>query len=269
MPESTPDFGRLALGIQAGPRSWLKDLGAALEQMGIEELWANDTRRGSGLRTLAEVAGATTTLRLAVGVIALSDHRPDEIVRQVAELGLAGPRLALGVGSGAWGSLAAVRGAFDELRAAAPGLALVLAAVGPRMARLGGELADGVLLNWAGPRLAAERRALVAEGARAAGRPMPRVAGYVRVAIGPGATARLAREQARYGGLGGSYGRVIRDQEQAGEDRVGIADESGAVVVRALAAYRPAFDTVVVRGLPERDRLEDWLAIARAATLAT
>jgi hypothetical protein len=36
-------------------------------------------------------------------------------------------------------------------------------------------------------------------------------------------------------------------------------------VSAALAPYRQALDTCVVRGLPAGDDLNDWLAIARAA----
>ena len=71
------------------------------------------------------------------------------------------------------------------------------------MAALGGRVADVVLLNWTGARLAAERRREIAEQADAVGRAAPRVAAYVRVTIG--GAGRLTAEQARYHGYGGTY----------------------------------------------------------------
>ena len=257
----------LAFGISAGPRPWLAGLGVALEALGYDELWSNDVRGGSGLDTLAAVAEATNRLRLAVGVVALSEGSPDAIAERVATSGLPADRLTLGVGSGSGRSLEAVRSGISALRGLLPGHAIGLAAVGPRMAELGGAVADVVLLNWAGPRLAFERRQLVGAGAAGAGRPMPRVAAYVRVAVGRGADERLASEQARYVGYGGSYRRVIDAQVASGESVIGVVAEEPGGVGPALAGYRSVLDTVVIRGLPAEDTLEAWLDVARAATL--
>ena len=255
----------LAFGISAGPRPWLAELGVALEALGYDELWSNDVRGGSGLDTLVAVAEATSRLRLAVGVIALSEASPDAIAQRVAASGLPADRLTVGVGSGSGRSLEAVRNGISALRGLLPGYVIGLAAVGPRMAKLGGTVADAVLLNWAGPRLASERRQVVE--AAAAGRPVPRVAAYVRVAVGRGADERLAIEQARYVGYGGSYRRVIDAQVASGESVIGVVAEEPGGVGPALAGYRSVLDTVVIRGLPAEDTLEAWLDVARAATL--
>ena len=68
----------------------------------------------------------------------------------------------------------------------------------PRLCRLGGEIADGVLLNWMLPDGAARAREWLSEGAAAAGREAPVVASYVRVAVGPGAQERLDAVEGRY-----------------------------------------------------------------------
>lgn len=257
----------LAFGVSAGPRPWLAELGVAVEAMGYDELWSNDVRGGSGLHTLAAVARATNRLRLAVGVIALSGTSPDAIAERVGMSGLPAARLTVGVGSGTGRSLEAVRSGISAVRGLLPGHAIGLAAVGPRMAELGGAVADVVLLNWAGPRLATERRHAAQAGAAAAGRPVPRVAAYVRVAVGRGADERLASEQARYVGYGGSYRQVIDAQVACGESVIGVAAEEPGGVAPALAGYRSVLDTVVIRGLPAEDTLEAWLDVARAATL--
>jgi alkanesulfonate monooxygenase SsuD/methylene tetrahydromethanopterin reductase-like flavin-dependent oxidoreductase (luciferase family) len=66
-----------------------------------------------------------------------------------------------------------------------PAVPLYLAALGPQMLRLAGELADGALLNWATPERIAQSRAIVAEGAARAGRDPRHVAltMYVRVCV--------------------------------------------------------------------------------------
>jgi alkanesulfonate monooxygenase SsuD/methylene tetrahydromethanopterin reductase-like flavin-dependent oxidoreductase (luciferase family) len=239
----------------------------ALVGLGYDELWSNDVPGASGLDTLAAAAEATNRLRLAVGVIALSEASPDTIAERVARSGLRADRLTVGVGSGTGRSLEAVRSGVSALRDLLPGHAIGLAAVGHRMAELGGAVADVVLLNWAGPRLATERRQVVEAGAAPAGRPAPRIAAYVRVAVGRGAGERLASEQARYVGYGGSYRRVIDAQVASGESVIGVVAEEPGGVAPAVADYRSVLDTVVIRGLPTEDTLEAWLDIARAATL--
>jgi alkanesulfonate monooxygenase SsuD/methylene tetrahydromethanopterin reductase-like flavin-dependent oxidoreductase (luciferase family) len=263
----TVDADWLAFGVDARARTWNGDLARELQRLGYGELWANDTSRGSGLDTLADAARTTTRLALAVGVLGLSAHPPAAIAARVAELGLPRERLTVGLGTGNGRSLDAVRAGVAALRAADPRLTVAVAAIGPRMAELGGQIAEVVLLNWMGPRLAAERRRAVQRAAVEAGRPEPRVAAYVRVAIGRGSEERLAGEQDRYLGYGGSYARVISAQVEAGEGRIGIASAEPGGVPAALTDYRDALDTVVVRGLPADDTLDDWLAVARAATL--
>lgn len=257
----------LAFGLTAAARSWNGELAAAIQALGFDELWANDTAAGSGLDTLADAAAATDHLRLAVGVLGLSEHTPASISDRVGRLGLPLDRLTLGVGSGRHRSLAAVREGVRELRELEPGVVIGIAAVGPRMAALAAEVADVVLLNWMGPRLAADRRRAIQAAAAAAGRPAPRVAAYVRVIIGPGSAERLAGEQSRYRGFGGSYATVLREQMDAGEHLVGVALAEPGGVAAALADYGEALDTVVVRALPAHDTIDEWLAVARAATL--
>ena len=74
----------------------------------------------------------------------------------------------------------------------------MVAAMRPRLCRLGGAIADGVLLNWMPPTQAAQARAWVRGGAEAAGRPPPVTALYVRVAVGSGAQEQLRDDEGRY-----------------------------------------------------------------------
>jgi alkanesulfonate monooxygenase SsuD/methylene tetrahydromethanopterin reductase-like flavin-dependent oxidoreductase (luciferase family) len=252
-----------AFGITGAARGWLPDLGEAVAELGYHELWANDTRRGSGLATLAVAAERAPSLELGVGVIGLSERGAERIAAEVAELRLPLDRLVLGVGSGRSRSpLGLVERGVAELREQLPGVRICVAALGPRMLQLAGRVADVVLLNWITPPRILAAREQIASGAHEAGRPMPRVAAYVRVAVGDGAEARLTTEVARYAGAGSWYERAIATQ---GAGLIGVACELPAEVPAALAAYRVELDTCVVRGLPAGDDLNDWLAIARAA----
>jgi alkanesulfonate monooxygenase SsuD/methylene tetrahydromethanopterin reductase-like flavin-dependent oxidoreductase (luciferase family) len=253
-------------GFAAAPRPGLERLGAEVEALGYDELWANDTSRGSGLAALAACAGGARRIQLCVGVIGLSGHEPAAIVEELATLELPHPRLILGVGSGGSRSLALVEDGVAKLRRRIPDVQLAVAAVGPRMLHLAGRVADVVLLNWAGPFRVAESREHIEAGAAEAGREPPRVAAYVRVAVGPGAEERLAGEIARYTRAGASYARQIQEQ---GPGLIGVACEDPAELGAALAPYRVALDSCVVRALPDGDDVGAWLAVARAAAPGT
>jgi alkanesulfonate monooxygenase SsuD/methylene tetrahydromethanopterin reductase-like flavin-dependent oxidoreductase (luciferase family) len=245
----------------------LARLGARVEQLGYDELWSNDGRLGSGLATVAAAAGGTRRLDLCVGVVPLSGRSPVSIADEVRQLGLGTDRLVAGVGTGSGSSLAVVREAIAELRGLLPGVRLAISALGPRMCLLGGQIADVVLLNWAFPERIAWARERIADGAAAANRPSPRVACYVRVAVGPSARERLATEAARYQGRPRPYSRLFDDQEVALRGAPGVAASDPAEVPGLLAPYREALDSCIVRALPASDALEDWLAVAEAATL--
>ncbi len=148
-------------------------LAAGLEALGYDELWANDGRLGSGLATLAAAVGESSRLDLCLGVAPLSERTAAEIAAEVEQLGIPHARLVLGIGTGSGSSLAAVREAVTELRRLLPDVRLAIAALGPRMCALGGEIADVVLLNWSFPDRIAWSRERIAAGAAAAGRPMP------------------------------------------------------------------------------------------------
>ena len=246
-------------------------LGAGLEALGYDELWANDGRLGSGLATLAAAAGATERIDLCLGVAPLSERSAAEIAEEVMRLPLPHARLVLGVGTGSGSSLAAVRLSVAELRALLPDVRLAIAALGPRMCALGGEIADVVLLNWAFPERIAWARERIAAGAASAGRSMPRVAGYVRVAMGPDAAARLQGEAGRYRDRGADrprpYARLFEAQRATERAVPGVAANEPAQVPALLAPYRAALDSCVVRALTVEPGDSVWLEIAAAATL--
>ena len=242
-------------------------LASGLEALGYDELWANDGRLGSGLATLAAAVDSSRRLDLCVGVAPLSERSAAQIAAEVERLRIPHARLVLGVGTGAGSSLDAVRGAVAELRRLLPDIRLAIAALGPRMCALGGEIADVVLLNWSFPDRIAWSRQRIAQGAATAGRPMPRVAGYVRVAIGPDAPQRLAAEGERYRGRPRPYTRLLDAQDVSERGVPGVAPVDPAKVPALLAPYREALDSCVVRALTAEPGADGWLGIAAAATL--
>ena len=246
----------MGLGIAAGPDpAPLAGVAAGLEEIGYESAWTNDSASGSGLAMLRAWAPGTHEITLAVGVLALDRHTPASIAADVAEMGLPRERLLIGLGAGfQQHPVEAVRAGVEELRRLLPGVRLAVAAMGPRMCALAGEVGDAVLLNWMTPERAAWARELVGGHAT--------VYGYVRVAVGPDSKARLAREAEHYTQIP----HYQRHFEAMGGDpgHVGIAVADAADLPQQLEAYA-ALDVPVVRALTERSE-PAILELARAAT---
>ena len=234
-----------------------------MEELAYDEFWTNDTRTGSGFVILAEAARATERISLGIGVVGLSERDASTIVGEVERLALPLDRLVLGIGSGSSSSVELVREGATALRRSLPDLRLAIAAVGPRMCHLAGELADIVLLNWNTPERVAWSRDRVAEGAVAVGRRPPTVAAYVRVAIGPDAEKRLAREAENYKKGSAAYRRAFEEQ-RIDLSAIGIATEP-ADVAAPLRRYREVLDTTIARGLPATQDVDAWMEIAEAA----
>ena len=96
-------------------------------------------------------------------------------------------QFTLGVGSGVMPHPAQTMPPYlvDLRRRVPTELPLYLAALGPFMLRLAGEMADGVALNWCTREQVAWSRRQLADAAKAAGRPVPRIVEYIRTAVDP------------------------------------------------------------------------------------
>ena len=256
---------RLGFGIRAKPeRPGLDRLGRRVEELGFDELWSNNPGKASGLATLAACAPGTERIGLAVGVIALSDRDAASIVDEAQALELPLDRLLIGVGAGSSSSIDLLRDGVTTLRGLLPDARICVAAMRPRMLQLAGEVADVVLLNWLVPKRIEWSRERVAEGAERAQREMPRVAAYVRVAIGTDSAERLGREAERYRQSTPAYAAAFAAQE-IDDTAIGIAVTDAREVAERLEPYRATLDTCVVRGLPATDDIDAWLEIAEAA----
>jgi len=232
------------------------------ESLGYGSFWVNYPGPVDGLASLALAGIETTRIALGVGVVPLHTRDPDSIVAAVRANSLPVDRLLLGVGSPNPEALARVRDGIGALRARLPAR-LYVAALGPRMCRLAGEVADGVLFNWLTPEHALRSAEWVRAGAAAAGRPAPRLAAYVRVAIGPESAARLEEEGGRYAAIPAYADHFARMGVPPSATPVAAA--TGAAVPDALARWERVLDDVVIRAITARDTVDETLALVRAA----
>jgi alkanesulfonate monooxygenase SsuD/methylene tetrahydromethanopterin reductase-like flavin-dependent oxidoreductase (luciferase family) len=166
------------------------------------------------------------------------------------------------VGSPNPGALGRVRDGIAALRARVPAR-LYVAALGPRMCRLAGEVADGVLLNWLTPEHARRSADWVREAAAAARRPPPRLATYVRVAIGPAGAALIEAEGRRYAGIPAYADHFAR--MGAPPSATAVAARTAGEVRDALARWEQVLDDVVVRAVTASDTVDETLELVRAA----
>ncbi|MDX1657310.1 MAG: LLM class flavin-dependent oxidoreductase [Nitriliruptorales bacterium] len=243
-----------------------------VEAGGFRSLWTNEARGRDALITCHAWGRATERLEVGVAVAPIWTRTPAQLAMATATLqeDLDG-RFLLGLGvshpatMGPWHGadyrrpVTAAREALQiirqiasgdeadtdgevfssrrfrlEIAAAPPAPRLYLAAMGPTMLGVSGELADGVLLNWCTPE--GVRRSV--DRVHEAG-PDTEVAAYVRVAVHPERnTARraLARELGRYCALPAYAEHLGRQGHGATVDKVKDAYKSGGsdAIARAL-----------------------------------
>jgi alkanesulfonate monooxygenase SsuD/methylene tetrahydromethanopterin reductase-like flavin-dependent oxidoreductase (luciferase family) len=242
----------------------VKEIAPITEATGFSTFWANDSPTGDGLESLAAAASVTTSIRLGVGVIPI-DRRPAKaIIEKIEHLGLPQERLAVGIGAGGLysGSIAAVRDAVLELKDALQAKVLV-GALGPRMTALGGEVADGTLLNWLTPEYAAKSAEVARAAAHAAGKTNTHVAAYVRAAFGDAALPALRAEAARYA----TYPQYARNFARMSVNAIdttvfGTIEEE---VDSEIQKYEAMVDEIVVRAICAEEITNAYLAILHAS----
>ncbi len=232
------------------------------EALGYSSFWVNYPGPTDGLAALALAARETRRIELGVGVIPLHTRGPDSIDQGVRANALPLRRLLLGVGSANPGALQRVREGIANLRSHLP-VRLVVAALGPQMCRLAGEVADAVLFNWLTPEHARRSAEWVHVGAAAAGRQPPKLFAYVRVALGSAACDKLLAEGTRYAAIlayGAHFARmVVKPVETA------IAAQSPDAIPQSLGKWQGVVDEIVLRAITGKDTVEENLALLRAA----
>ena len=193
------------------------------ESRGYESIWLPEGSASDALTPLTAAALSTGRIGLATGILPIFWRSPTLVAMSAANLdAISGQRFVLGLGVGHrvavedWHGipfdrpLARVREAVDIIRGlingdrlsyrgkvysvkeaklgfspVRPRLPIYIAAMGPRMLELAGEIADGVLLTWASPKYMEPALEHISVGARRSGRAMEDidVASYLRAAV--------------------------------------------------------------------------------------
>jgi alkanesulfonate monooxygenase SsuD/methylene tetrahydromethanopterin reductase-like flavin-dependent oxidoreductase (luciferase family) len=254
---------RRGFGVSAAvSNDIIEPLAREAEQLGYTSFWVNDVPGHDGIDSLAAACAGTTAIRLGVGVIPLDKRPPAAIDRDVEAHELPLGRLMLGVGSGGGrDALARVRAGVGELKQATRA-AIVVGALGPKMAQLSGEVADGVLLNWMTAGYSASSGEIVREAAARMKRPSPMLMAYVRCGLTPGADARLEREIAYYDDVSYFQEHLERMGASARDTCVTAPDDDG--LQAGIAHFEAVLDETIVRAITPTDSLADLQRLLHA-----
>lgn len=279
----------------------LIELARLAEARGFDSVWVPEGSGKEAFSQLTAYALSTQRVHLGTGIATIYSRSPSLLAMTAGTLDLiSGKRAVLGLGIGhrqgveqghgvAFGKplrrmreyVATVRAILRgedipeatqvpvkrfrlEFAPARRDLPIFIAALGPQMCQLAGEIADGVLMNWATPSYVQEAIANVRKGAERVGRNPEEVeiACYIRAAVEPDTTAvkqALARETVHYVALD-FYRRMF--------EQSGFAEETEAVMkalpqgVEAAAEHISdrMLESVAIFGDQEhcRRRLEDY-----------
>lgn len=219
----------------------LQQLAVLAENLDYETIWLPEGAGRDSLTALAAIALRTQRVCLATGILPIYARTAANTAMAAAGMdAVSGGRFILGLGVGhrptvegrdgvpfrqpiarLRETIAIARGMLNgetvsrqgrhfnpaaaSLGAAAPPntVPIYIAALGPQMLELAGEMADGVLMNWTAESFIAQAVGHVRRGAEKAGRNPADIdiAGYVRVAAGADETAvrdSLRAQIARY-----------------------------------------------------------------------
>jgi probable F420-dependent oxidoreductase len=224
-------------GFAGLPAADFIDAAREAEARGYHTAWTGEAAGADAITLSALVLGHTARLHMATGVLPIQTRTPVLLGMTAATLNHVAPgRFALGLGLSSrviveqWhglryaASLEQMREAVTVIRAVVSGervtfegtfyrvrnfrLAsppptppprVILAALGPEMLELAGEIADGVLLNWLPPEAVPSSIAHLETGAKRAGRRLDHfeIGAFIRVCVtddAAGARQHLARD---------------------------------------------------------------------------
>jgi probable F420-dependent oxidoreductase len=285
----------------------LIDLARLAEARGYESIWVPEGSGKDAFSQLTAHALSTQRVQLGTGIATIYSRTPSLLAMTAGTLDqISGKRAILGLGIGhrqgielghgmTFGKpMRRMREYVATIRAILHGenipeatevpvkrfrleftperatLPIYIAALGPKMCQLAGEIADGVLMNWATTTYVKEAIANVRLGAERAGRAPDEVdiACYIRAAVGPNEKAvkqALARETVRY---------ISLDFYRQMFNRSGFAEDTEAVMKVLPSSIEAAaervsdrmLEEVAIFGSPEtcRQRLEAYRALGVA-----
>ena len=218
-----------------------QELSSQAEKNGFEAVWVPEGGGRDSLTSLATIAMKTDAVKLGTGILPIFARTPTNTAMSAAGMAaVSDGRFLLGLGVGhaptvesrdgipfkqpmtrmretiqiikalLSGEEVNFTGKQFKITGASMGAAtpktkvpIYIAALGPQMLEMVGELADGVLMNWTAVDYLGEAIGHIKRGAEKAGRDPNEIdiAGYVRVAVGDNLTESrdsLRRQVARY-----------------------------------------------------------------------
>ena len=218
-----------------------QELSSQAEKNGFEAVWVPEGGGRDSLTSLATIAMKTDAVKLGTGILPIFARTPTNTAMGAAGMAaVSDGRFLLGLGVGhaptvesrdgipfnqpmtrmretiqiikalLSGEEVNFTGKQFKITGASMGAAtpktkvpIYIAALGPQMLEMVGELADGVLMNWTAVDYLGEAIGHIKRGAEKAGRAPNKIdiAGYVRVAVGDNLTesrVSLRRQVARY-----------------------------------------------------------------------
>ena len=141
---------------------------------------------------------------------------------------------------------------------------MVVAALGPKMCHLAGEVADGVLFNFITPAHAKKSVELVRAGAASAKRQPPKMYSYVRLSLGAAAIPNMQAEADRYGAIPAYAANFERMGVKPIETTIAANTESD--IRAAIAKWQgTGIDELIFRAIVSADTAEENLKLVRAA----
>jgi len=282
----------------------LIDLARLAEVRGYDSIWVPEGSGKEAFTQLTAYALSTQRVLLGTGIATIFTRTPSLLAMTAGTLDhISGQRAILGLGIGHQPGIEQGHGVvFDkplrrmreyvaiirailrgdpmpesslcpvkrfrlEFTPERPTLPIYIAALGPRMCQLAGEVADGVLMNWATTAYVTEAIANVRRGAERAGR-RPQdveIACYIRAAVGPDASAvrqALARETVRYISL--DFYRQMFNLSGFAEDTEAVMKAlPQGVEAAAERISERMLQAVAISGAPEtcRKRIEEYRAL--------
>ncbi len=240
----------------------VKIVARAAEEAGYSSFWVNDTPGADGLEALAAAASVTGSIHLGVGVIPINRRPADSIARDVIALNLPQDRLWLGIGSpGPKGALKNAREAVATLKAELE-CPVIIAALGPRMVALSGEIADGVLLNWVTPGYAASSAERVAEAAGEEGHDKPLVMSFVRAGLLPEAEDEIHIQADRYASIPAYANHFERQGIEA--YLTVLRAKNPPVLQASIQEFEAILDETIVRAITPDDEPDTILHLLDA-----
>ena len=266
------------------------DAAVRAEALGYTDVWTAEVGSVDGFSPLAAIAARTQTVRLGVALIPVYTRPPALAAMSAASIqALSGGRFILGVGSSSPAIVAGwmgqdftrpvdtVREYVEVLREALAGrkvafqgetthaegfrlgiepgapVPIYVGALGPRMCRLAGAVADGVLFFLMTPEGCRAALEHVAEGAREAGRDPADLDSFVRLPVAVDEPTDLVR----FMGRRLLTGYVTTPAYNASLARQGFAEQAGEIAEawqagerdRAAGVFDDAlFDELFVHG---------------------